>query len=348
MKPFFKWSGGKRKEIHVVNEYKPKQYEKYYEPFVGGGAVWLHLEHSNSVVNDNYGDMINFYDVLKNNTERLVNKINDLSKNYSAEVGKIKKNKSLENKVTKLKERVDFLKAPIILSDKMLTYLPEFKDLILLIGKLFIREDEYKKTKEKLKQAKKDLNKDFYTLADKYYYHYRDNEFDDKFDQAVKFYMLRQLSFSGMLRFGSSGKYNIPYGWYKSFKGIEQPVNDIKKVLQNTTILNQNWKDAVKTATKDDFVFLDPPYTRTFTEYHPSGNFGEKEHRELADWFSKTPAKVMIIFNKDELSKELYGKYIKCEYDYRYSIQYRDRMQEDDSNAIHIVATNYDLTTEEE
>jgi DNA adenine methylase len=323
VKPFFKWSGGKRKEIPVVEQYKPKQYEKYYEPFVGGGAVWLHLEHANSVVSDNYGDMVNFYEVLKSDTERLVNKINDLSKNYSSEVGEIKRDPLLEKMVSQLKDKVDTLK-----EDE---------------GK----EKEYKEAKKELKQVKKDLNKDFYKLADKYYYHYRDNEYDDKFDQAVKFYMLRQLSFSGMLRFGSNGKFNIPYGWYKSFKGIEQPINDIKKVLQNTTILNQNWKDAVKTATKDDFVFLDPPYTRTFTQYHPSGNFGEKEHRELADWFSKTTAKVMIIINKDELTKELYGKYIKCEYDYRYSIQYRDRMQEDDSNAIHILATNYDLTTSE-
>jgi len=317
MKPFFKWSGGKRKETPVVDEFKPKQFNTYYEPFVGGGAVWLHLEHPKSVINDSYKEMINFYRVLASDTQRLVDTINGLSKNYSIEVSGIVKDELLEKKVTQLKLEVDLLKGDENEVDKFVA------------------------TKAQLRAAKKELNKDFYTLADKYYYYYRDNQFENKFDEAVKFYMLRQLSFSGMLRFGKEGNFNIPYGWYKSFKGITENVEDIQKVLGNTSILCGDWKDAVKEATKNDFVFLDPPYTRRFSEYHHAGQFGESEHKELADWFSTTPARAMIIINKDEYTEKLYKKYIKQEYDKRYSIQYRDRMQEKDSNAIHIVATNY-------
>jgi len=101
-----------------------------------------------------------------------------------------------------------------------------------------------------------------------------------------------------------------------------------------------SWKDSVATATKDDFVFLDPPYTRAFTEYHPAGHFGDKEHEELADWFKSTEAQVMIILNRDEFTESLYKDYIVDDYGFKYSIQYRDRMTEKDSNAKHFVAVN--------
>jgi len=49
----------------------------------------------------------------------------------------------------------------------------------------------------------------------------------------------------------------------------------------------------------------------------------------------------MIILNKDEFTNSLYKDYIIDEYDYKYSIQYRDRMKHEDSNTIHFVAINY-------
>ena len=37
--PFVKWAGGKRQLLTQIKERMPKFYNKYYEPFVGGGAV---------------------------------------------------------------------------------------------------------------------------------------------------------------------------------------------------------------------------------------------------------------------------------------------------------------------
>lgn len=45
MKPIIKWSGGKSEEIKQFLEYTPKDYNTYIEPFVGGGALFFHLEH---------------------------------------------------------------------------------------------------------------------------------------------------------------------------------------------------------------------------------------------------------------------------------------------------------------
>ena len=58
--PMFKWSGGKRRELSHVHEYMPDKFDKFCEPFVGGGAVWFNLKHTENVVGDVNEDVINF------------------------------------------------------------------------------------------------------------------------------------------------------------------------------------------------------------------------------------------------------------------------------------------------
>lgn len=41
VKPFVKWAGGKRQLMPQITKYMPKNFGRYYEPFVGGGAVFL-------------------------------------------------------------------------------------------------------------------------------------------------------------------------------------------------------------------------------------------------------------------------------------------------------------------
>ena len=355
MKPFFKYSGGKRKEAPTVEKYMPKEFDKFYEPFLGAGAIWLHLQHSENVVNDNFPDVMNFFRVLKRDTEKLVGEINKLSSEYSKEISAVKKNVKLEKELGKeqnnlakiyASENSSIKKATAILAamkpneEGRMCSRHSAETLSEVAETLASREQKIKDSKTLIKDMKERLNKDVNQIADKYYYHYRDNTFTDDYDQALSFYLMRQLSFSGMLRFSSEGKFNIPYGWDKSFKGIDQPIDDIKKILNNTTFMQGDWKECVKNATKDDFVFLDPPYTRVFTDYHPAGQFGPAQQIELADWFKSTKAKTMIILNRDEFTEDLYKDYIVDDYDFRYSVQYRDRMTEKDSNAKHFVAIN--------
>lgn len=65
-KPFVKWVGGKRQIIDKIKEYAPKEYNCYYEPFVGGGAVLFELAPKNAVINDFNEELINVYKVITN------------------------------------------------------------------------------------------------------------------------------------------------------------------------------------------------------------------------------------------------------------------------------------------
>lgn len=59
--PFVKWAGGKRQLIPQIKERMPEQYNDYYEPFVGGGAVTFELLPANALINDINKALINAY-----------------------------------------------------------------------------------------------------------------------------------------------------------------------------------------------------------------------------------------------------------------------------------------------
>lgn len=271
MRPIVKWSGGKSKELPIVNQYKPDKFDVYHEPFIGGGAVWLNLNNSKNVVSDNFVELIEFYNIIKKYKKECIDYINNIVTEYNS------------------------------------------------IDKSKISKDE------------------FIELSKKYYYYYRDNEFTNPLDKALKFYILRQLSFSGMLRFSKKGKFNIPFGWYKKLKVLQYD-KKLFNLLDNTDIICGDWKSGLSDVTSKDFVFFDPPYTRKFQTYSPYGVFGEEEHIELSEWFKSSPSKNMIILNKDDFTYPLYKDYIVHEYDYKYSIQYKDRMKYEDSNTVHFIA----------
>ena len=52
MSPVVKWAGGKRQIIDKIKAAMPEQFNSYYEPFVGGGAVLFELAPKNAVIND--------------------------------------------------------------------------------------------------------------------------------------------------------------------------------------------------------------------------------------------------------------------------------------------------------
>jgi len=70
-KPFVKWAGGKRQIIDKLKNYVPKEFNIYYEPFVGGGALLFELAPENAVINDYNKELINVYKCLKNETKMM-------------------------------------------------------------------------------------------------------------------------------------------------------------------------------------------------------------------------------------------------------------------------------------
>ncbi len=95
MKPLVKYRGGKSKEIPSFINYIPKQFDTYFEPFLGGGAVFFHLEPQKAVINDINAKLMTFYLDVKEKYEVVSEQLAGLQALYEANQAEYKKLKEL-------------------------------------------------------------------------------------------------------------------------------------------------------------------------------------------------------------------------------------------------------------
>ena len=69
--PFLKWPGGKQWFVKQYVNILPSNFKNYYEPFLGGGAVFFSLQPKRAVLSDTNKDLINLYIFMRNNPEDL-------------------------------------------------------------------------------------------------------------------------------------------------------------------------------------------------------------------------------------------------------------------------------------
>src|SRR2546422_7036160 len=80
--PFLKWAGGKTQLLDVLTRYYPRQFKHYYEPFLGGGAVFFHLcstgRIDHAVISDSNAALMNSYVAVRDNLEGLIGRLQSL------------------------------------------------------------------------------------------------------------------------------------------------------------------------------------------------------------------------------------------------------------------------------
>jgi DNA adenine methylase len=174
------------------------------------------------------------------------------------------------------------------------------------------------------------------------YYKVRDEmKINDALDTAKRFYYQRKTCFRGMLRYNKNGKFNIPFGRYKTINYSEIMNKDYETLLGRTEILNkgfdyifENYND------ENNFMFLDPPYDSEFTDYGYC-QFGKEEQKKLALLFKNTKIKCLMVIGKTKFIEELYNGYIVGEYDKKYRFKLYDNRIGDEINTKHLIIKNY-------
>jgi DNA adenine methylase len=83
--PVIKWAGGKRQVIQDLLTSMPKSYNRYFEPFIGAGALFLEIQPKDAVINDLNFEIYNLYKVLSNleKTEKLITKLGKYQKKHN-------------------------------------------------------------------------------------------------------------------------------------------------------------------------------------------------------------------------------------------------------------------------
>ena len=86
-KPFVKWAGGKRSIIDKLINLSPDDFNTYYEPFVGGGALLFELSPKKAVINDYNTELMNVYNCIKDEKKftSMCNELNKHEMNHSEE-----------------------------------------------------------------------------------------------------------------------------------------------------------------------------------------------------------------------------------------------------------------------
>lgn len=82
-KPFLKWVGGKSKLVDNILKFAPDKIQNYYEPFLGGGALFFSISgYDKALLNDYNKDLINTYSQVRDNSEKLLERLKDLNEQY--------------------------------------------------------------------------------------------------------------------------------------------------------------------------------------------------------------------------------------------------------------------------
>lgn len=89
--PIVKWVGGKRQLMFELLKNMPEDYNRYFEPFIGGGALFFELQPDNAYISDMNEELINLYQVVRDNVDELITDLqkHDISKEYFMEIRNI-------------------------------------------------------------------------------------------------------------------------------------------------------------------------------------------------------------------------------------------------------------------
>lgn len=379
VKSFIKWAGGKEKELPIILSNLPDKFERYIEPFVGGGSVYLNINCDKSIINDKSDELILLYSMIKNNNQKFIKKLKEINKNWnllerivennSKELISLYKNYSKQVNRKQINKRIK-----VNYSDKIYEFVLEHSEEFngLLSETFNIRIDNFlseikKNLLSKIERMRKiELNRG--QMSDQnilenlecafksaYYMHFRylynnrlELEIEDEFYCAI-FYFIREYCYASMFRYNANGKFNVPYGGISyNRKDFDKKINNLnssklRSYMKTTYIYNLDFEDFCKKIklTNKDFIFLDPPYDTEFSTY-AKNEFGKNDQIRLANFLKNTKAKFMLIIKNTDFIYDLYnvkGLYIKS-FDKKYLVSIKNR---NDKNVEHLIITNYEI-----
>lgn len=367
LSPIVKWAGGKEQELKYILPNMPSSFGRYIEPFVGGGAVYFSINDKDMLINDKSIELTTLYNNVKYKNKDFVNHLQNLQDAW------VRLEDILDNNITTFNKIYSAYKSEEIDKKELTEQVKYFvnsnkttfecllnndlKSQYSLFEKELIRNISAKLARMKDLEVKKgDLSeKDIYAnfecgLKGSFYMFIRNLYNQNQYEHSEYFYFIREYCYSSMFRYNSKGEFNVPYGGISyNRKNFQKKIDYIKsKALRehfvNTDIYNLDFEDFLDKVklTKDDFIFLDPPYDTDFSSY-VNNTFDKHDQKRLANYLiNKCPAKFMLVIKNTEFISSLYsrkGLYITS-FDKTYMVSFKGR---NDRNCEHLLITNYPI-----
>lgn len=367
LKPLIKYAGGKYDEYKEIKKYLPIKINNYYELFVGGGGVFFRLNDEKRVggesfINDISDSLIDFYEsITSDNFENELRKISkhwtfikNFSKQFFGEFGGVFERLLF---VDKNEEFItDYIKDYIVSNIKKMDFETHGFDMSEKI--ILSLNDKLKRFRKKENIIDKDtvykcittcICQAFYFIIRDMYNDWNNNGNKDKYtkeERSAQWMFIREFCFCSMFRFGKDGNFNVPYGGFGyNSKNFDKKIDNIfSKDVQNLfSGTNISIGDFEKTIEKwdfkeDDFLFLDPPYDSTFTDYD-NNSFTREDHKRLADCLKKCNCNWLMAIGYTDFIVELYKDYEIIPYYKTYMYQARGKY--DGKHKKHIIIRNF-------
>ena len=368
--PILKWAGGKEQELKYIHPATPQSFNRYFEPFVGGGAVYFSINADVMYINDKSKELINLYKAASSQDEIFIKAIKDISYNwrllaniiYNNQDEFIKTYKSFsENSISDQDLKnwiISFVLAHSSEFNGMFNrdFNVNIENFIKEINKnLFGKFNRMKKIeRNKGKLSDKDILDNIEaSLKSAFYMHFRHlyNNIEQyninlSFATAI-FFFIRNFAYSGMFRYNTRGEFNVPYGGIGyNKKNIDKKINyltgkEIIAHLRKTRIESLDFYDFFMKYKpgQNDFIFLDPPYDSNFSTYSQN-DFTKDDQKRLADYLLKCKAKWLLVIKNTEFIYSLYSRHKVhiSAFNKRYLVSFQNR---NDKKAEHLVIKNY-------
>jgi len=371
--PIIKWAGGKEQELKYIHPAIPKEFNEYYEPFIGGGAVYFSINAKKYHINDKFNQLIDLYNIIKNEDYCFFKIVKEIIYNWNLleKIVKINNEDFIEFYIKFSNNKTNELNVKNWIFEFVLKNSKEFNGMLeenfnINIDNFIkeIKKNLYSKIKrmkkielEKGKLPKEDiLNNIESALKSALYMHlrYLYNNIEkykiNKSKEAAIFFFIRNFAYSGMFRYNKSGEFNVPYGGIGyNRKNLTKKINyfqsnQIIKHLSNTKIYNLDFEEFFihNKPSRDSFVFLDPPYDSKFSTY-AKNEFTLKDQIRLSKYLINTcNAKWMMIIRNTDFILNLYKNQAKINisvFDKKYLVSFKNRNNKD---AKHLLIRNYE------
>ena len=361
-----KWTGGKERELNVLKLDFPKSIDRYFEPFVGGGSVYMNVQANKYFINDFYTELTDFYKFSLSDSQELKKYLLLLDDVWSAMTNIFSSYADILKNVVQTKDLIYLESQLPLISETFVNHFIKFGYSILLNSSVNFQREFEKNVKQKIQriikyeQTKGELNdKDLYenlktSFKSAIYTHIRaiynlyrkNNKVKEPFFVAC-FFFIRNYCYASMFRYNSKNEFNVPYGGvsynenYLNKKIKYLYSNSHQEKYKNTTVENTDFETFLEQYkfTQEDFIFLAPPYDTEFSDY--AGNsFSQEDQRRLAKFLKNTNAKFLLVIKRTEFIEKLYNdSHFKIKtFEKTYQVSFKNR---NNRNVEHLVITNF-------
>lgn len=372
LSPLIKWPGGKEKELGVIFAYAPRAFTNYYEPFVGGGAVFTAFPAKRHLINDKSKELVEFYRCVAREDESFYTWLEAIMSSWEAMLDFVNNHKELCQLYVayrndclsdrQLKQPlIDFtIQHKIVLNEIIAESIYWHRDLYL---KEVLKNLERKVLRMKKIELERHIMPDCDVFANietafmsALYMYFRglyNNKLIMSTDSTLAtafFVFIRNYAYSGMFRYNAKGEFNVPYGGVAyNHKNMRKKVSyyqsrTLRQHLSDTNICNLDFESFLEKfpPQEDDFMFLDPPYDSEFSTY-AQNEFSKEDQKRLANYLiNLCKSKWMLIIKNTPFILSLYQKenLVIKSFDKKYSVSFMNR---NDKSAEHLLIMNYKL-----